>query len=88
MYLGHFVRVVSRVSRNTGSLQLYRTWEFLLHGLDKYAEWAAGRLQTSMLIYTFLNSRGKLFFRRLVCVNLLGRLRFLFLIKHERSERS
>ena len=38
---------LSCVSRKTGSLQLYRTWKFLLHGLDTYAERAGGRLQTA-----------------------------------------
>ena len=48
MHLGHFRSCIpSCVSRNTGSLQLYRTWEFLLHGLDTYAERAGGRLQTA-----------------------------------------
>ena len=53
-----FVRVVS-LSRNTGSLQLYRTREFLLHGLDKYGERAAGRLQTATHICTSHPFRGK-----------------------------
>ena len=48
MHLGHFRSCsLPCVSRNPGLLQLYRTWEFLLHGLDKYAERAAGRLQTA-----------------------------------------
>ena len=51
MHLGHFCSCsLSSVSRNTGSLQLYQTWEFLLHGLDKYAERAGGRLQTATQI--------------------------------------
>ena len=48
MHLGHFRSCsLPCVSRNPGLLQLYRTWEFLLHGLDKYAERAAGQLQTA-----------------------------------------
>ena len=48
MHLGHFRWCsISCVSRNTGSLQLYRKWELLLHGLDKYTEQAGGRLQTA-----------------------------------------
>ena len=48
MHLGHFRSCsLSCVCRNPALLKLYRTWEFLLHGLDKYAERAAGRLQTA-----------------------------------------
>ena len=48
MHLGHFRACsLSCVSRNTCSLQLYRTWEFLLHGQNKYAERAGGQLQTA-----------------------------------------
>ena len=52
MRLGHFRSCsISCISRNTGALQLYRTWEFLLHRLDKYTERAGGRLQTATHIY-------------------------------------
>ena len=89
MYLGHFVRVVRLVSAEIpvrfsfiGRVNFSCTgWISILNG------WPAGRLQPSILVCTFL-FRGNLFFQRLFCVNLLGRLRFLFLIKHERSERS
>ena len=48
MHLGHFRSCsLACVSRNTGLLLLYRKWEFLLHGLDKYTEWSGGRLQTA-----------------------------------------
>ena len=48
MHLGDFCLCsLSCLGRNTGSLQLYRTWEFLLHGLDKFAKWVGGRLQTA-----------------------------------------
>ena len=45
---GHFRSCsLSCVSRNTGSLQPYRMWEFLLQRLDKYVERVGGRLQTA-----------------------------------------
>ena len=41
MHLGHFRSCsLPCVSRNPGSFQPYRTWEFLLNGLDKYGEQA------------------------------------------------